>query len=139
MELGAGVPANWIVLVVGVIVDWAFAEKVANAKTARQNKPAANFPCETDLLGVNDARATEGLTLGLPVPETLAPGIFSDIQESIIQTAGLAVCSTICIRKALLTVRVKTKEQSTVLEIYLQRFTRVFGAEKAGQRADPLI
>jgi hypothetical protein len=31
MELGAGVPANWIVLVVGVTVDWAFAEKVAKA------------------------------------------------------------------------------------------------------------
>ena len=63
MELGAGAPANWIVLVVGVIVDWAFAEKVANAmKTARQNKTAANFPRETDLFGFNVAMITEGLT-----------------------------------------------------------------------------
>ena len=45
MELCAGVPANWIVLVVGVTVDRAFAEKVANAmKTTRQNKSAAQFP-----------------------------------------------------------------------------------------------
>src|SRR5689334_24977733 len=73
MELGAGVPANWIVLVVGVIVDWAFAEKVANAKTARQNKTAANFPCETDLLGVNDARITEGLTFRPSCPGNLGP------------------------------------------------------------------
>jgi hypothetical protein len=39
IELSAGVPANWILLVVGVIVDWAFAEKVANAmKTAKLSK-----------------------------------------------------------------------------------------------------
>lgn len=71
MELGAGVPANWIVLVVGVIVDWAFAEKVANAKTTRQNKTAANFPRETDLLGVNDARITESLTFWPSCPGNL--------------------------------------------------------------------
>lgn len=77
IELCAGVPANWIVLVVGVIVDWAFAEKVANAmKTARQNKTAADFPQKTDLLGANVTAVIEGLTFSLPVPETLAPGIF---------------------------------------------------------------
>jgi hypothetical protein len=58
------------------------------------------------------------------------PESFTVIQEGIIQTAGLAICSTICIRKALLTVRVKTKEQSTILEIYLQRFTSWFLAQK---------
>lgn len=77
MELSAGVPANWMVLVVGVIVDWAFAEKVANAmKTTRQNKTAAYFPRKTDLFGVNVTAVIEGLTFSLPVPETLAPGIF---------------------------------------------------------------
>lgn len=130
MELGAGVPANWIVLVVGVIVDWAFAEKVANAKTARQNKTAANFPGETDLLGANDARITEGLTFGLPVPETLASGIFywhsrrhhPNCRASYLQhdlyPEGTANCAC------------RTKEQSTVLEIYLQRFTSRFLAQK---------
>ncbi len=77
MELCPGVPANWIVLVVGVIVDWAFAEKVANAmKAPRQSKTAAYFPRKTDLPGVNVAAVIEGLTFSLPVPETLAPGIF---------------------------------------------------------------
>src|SRR6478609_4972417 len=91
MELAAGVPANWIVLVVGVIVDWAFAAKVANAmKTARQNKTAAEFPRKTGLLRANDARIPEGLTFGLPVRGTLAPRIFSGVQEGIIQTAGAA-------------------------------------------------
>ena len=72
IELGAGVPANWIVLVVGVIVDWAFAEKVANAmKTARQNKTAANFPRETDLFGFNVAMITEGLTFWPSCPGNL--------------------------------------------------------------------
>ena len=77
IELCAGVPANWIVLVVGVIADWAFAEKVANAmKAPRQSKAAADFPRKTDLPGVNVTAAIEGLTFSLPVPETLAPGIF---------------------------------------------------------------
>jgi hypothetical protein len=77
MELCPGVPANWIVLVVGVIVDWAFAEKVANAmKAPRQSKTAAHFPRKTDLLGANVTAVVEGLTFSLPVPETLAPGIF---------------------------------------------------------------
>ncbi|HVG92305.1 MAG TPA: hypothetical protein VNB54_12510 [Alphaproteobacteria bacterium] len=37
------------------------------------------------------------------------PESFSDIQEGIIQTAGLAICSTICIRNALLTVHINQK------------------------------
>lgn len=77
MELCAGVPANWIVLAVGIMVDWAFAEKVANAiKTAKLNKTAADFPRKTDLSGANVTAVIEGLTFSLPVPETLAPGIF---------------------------------------------------------------
>src|SRR5690348_6390398 len=73
MELGAGVPANWIVLVVGVIVDWAFAEKVASAmKTARQNKTAANFPRKTDLLGANVTAVIEDPTFAFLVSTTLA-------------------------------------------------------------------
>jgi len=72
MELAAGVPANWIVLVVGVIVDWAFAAKVANAmKTARQNKTAAEFPRKTGLLRANDARIPEGLTFWPSCPGNL--------------------------------------------------------------------
>jgi hypothetical protein len=80
MEPCAGVPANWIVLVVGAIVDWAFAEKVPNAmKTTRQNKSAAKFPHKADLLCANVTAVIEGLTFNLPVPKTLAPGIFADI------------------------------------------------------------
>lgn len=72
MELGAGVPANWIVLVVGVIVDWAFAAKVANTiKTTRQNKTAAKFPRKTGLLRANDARIPEGLTFRPSRPGSL--------------------------------------------------------------------
>jgi hypothetical protein len=81
IELSAGVPANWMVLVVGVIVDWAFAEKVANAKTTRQNKAVADLPRKTDLQGANVTAVIEGLTFSLPVPETLAPGSFADIQK----------------------------------------------------------
>jgi len=62
IELCSGVPANWIVLVVGVIVDWAFAEKVANAKTTRQNKTVADFPRKTDLHGANVTAVIKGLT-----------------------------------------------------------------------------
>jgi len=77
IKLCAGVPANWIVLVVGVIVDWAFAEKVANVmKAPRQSKTAVEFPRKTDLRGANVTAVVEGLTFSLPVPETLAPGIF---------------------------------------------------------------
>jgi len=73
IELCAGVPANWIVLVVGVIVDWAFAEKVANAmKTTRQNKTAAEFPRNPHLLCASDAVLIEGLTLAFLVSTTLA-------------------------------------------------------------------
>src|SRR5689334_5068867 len=100
MELGAGVPANWIVLVVGVIVDWALAAKVANAmKTARQNKTAAEFPRKTGLLRANDARIPEGLTFWPSCPGTLAPRILSGIQEGIIQTAGNPTFSMTSIRK----------------------------------------
>src|SRR5690348_11604287 len=89
MELCAGVPANWIVLVVGVTVDWAFAAKVANAiKTTRLDKTAAQFLRKTGLLRANDARIPEGLTFWPSCPGTLAPGTFSSIQEGIIQTAG---------------------------------------------------
>ena len=60
-----------------MIVDWAFAEKVANAmKAPRQSKTAADFPQKTDLFGANVTAVIEGLTFSLPVPETLAPGIF---------------------------------------------------------------
>jgi hypothetical protein len=65
-----------MVLVVGETVDWAFAEKVANAmKTARQNKTAADLPRNPDLLCGNVTAVIEGLTFSLPVPETLAPEI----------------------------------------------------------------
>lgn len=78
MELCAGVPANWIVLVVGVIVDWAFAEKVANAmKTTRQNKPAAEFPRKPDLFCANDTAVIEGLTLAFPSREPWLPESFA--------------------------------------------------------------
>jgi hypothetical protein len=77
MELCAGVPANWIVLVLGVIVDWAFAEKVANAmKTTKQNKTAAELLRNSDLLCASDAVLIEGLTMAFLVPGTLAPEIF---------------------------------------------------------------
>jgi len=132
MELAAGVPANWLVLVVGVIVDWAFAAKVANAmKTARQNKTAANFPRETDLLGVNNARLAEGLTFWPSCPGNLGSrNLFLTFKKASSKLPGYAICSTIYIRKALRTVRVKTKEQSIVLEIHLQRFTSGFLAQK---------
>jgi hypothetical protein len=135
MELGAGVPVNWIVLVVGVIVDWAFAEKVANAKTARQNKTAANFPRETDLLGVNNARLAEGLNFWPSCPGNLGSrNLFLTFKKASSKLPGYAICSTIYIRKALRTVFVKTKEQSTVLENMSSAvYKRVFGAEKAGQ------
>jgi hypothetical protein len=89
MELCAGVPANWMVLVVGVIVDWASAEKVANArKTTRQNKPAAEFPRNPDLLCGSDAVLIEGLTLAFPSREPWLPRSFAgDFKEGIIQTA----------------------------------------------------
>jgi hypothetical protein len=41
------------------------------------------------------------------------PESFTGIQEGIIQTAGLAICSTIYIRKALLTVRVKQESNQS--------------------------
>jgi hypothetical protein len=75
MEPCAGVPANWIVLVVGAIVDWAFAEKVANAmKTTRQNKSAAQFPRKADLLCANVTAVIEGLTLAFPSRKPWLPG-----------------------------------------------------------------
>jgi hypothetical protein len=56
-----------MVLVVGVTVDWAFAEKVANAmRTTRQNKTAADCPRTPDLFCATDTAVIEGLTFGLP-------------------------------------------------------------------------
>jgi hypothetical protein len=82
IELSAGVPANWMVLVVGVIVDWAFAEKVANAmKTAMQSKTAADFPRKIDLPGANVTALIEGLTLAFPSRKPWLPGSFADIQK----------------------------------------------------------
>ena len=66
-----------MVLVVGVTVDCAFAEKVASAvKTTRQNKTAAELLRNSDLLCASDAVLIEGLTLAFLVPGTLAPEIF---------------------------------------------------------------
>jgi hypothetical protein len=66
-----------MVLVVGAMMDWAFAEKVANTmKTARQNKTAAESPRKPSLFCANDTGVIEGLTFGLPVPATLAAEIF---------------------------------------------------------------
>lgn len=77
MALGAGVPANWMVLVVGLMAVWAFAVKVANAmKTTRQNKAAAELLRNPDLLCASDAVLIEGFTLAFLVPGTLAPEIF---------------------------------------------------------------
>jgi len=75
-----------------VIVDWAFAAKVANAmKTARQNKTAAEFPRKTGLLRANDARIPEGLTFWPSCPGNLGSrDLLSGVQEGIIQTAGTA-------------------------------------------------
>jgi hypothetical protein len=98
-----------MVLVVGLMAVWAFAVKVANAiKTARQNKTAVEFPFKADLLRANDARIAEGLTFWPSFPGTLAPGIFTGIQEGIIQTTNAA---PVCIRKVLLIS--KTRERST--------------------------
>jgi hypothetical protein len=84
MELWKGVPANWMVLVVGVTVDWAFAEKVANAiKTTRQNKAAADFPRTPDLFCANDTAVVEGLTLGLPCLDNLwLPSSLTDVKKA---------------------------------------------------------
>src|SRR5690349_10840196 len=58
----SGVPANWIVLVVGLMVVWAFAEKVANvSRITMQSITAAEFPRRQCLLCANDATIPEGL------------------------------------------------------------------------------
>jgi len=122
-----------MVLVVGLMAVWAFAVKVANAmKTARQNKTAVEFPFKADLLRTNDARIAEGLTFWPSFPGTLAPGIFTGIQEGIIQTTNAA---RFCIRKALLTVASQKQESDQpVMQIYLSVIYKpVFYAEKAGQ------
>jgi len=119
MELCAGVPANWIVLVVGVIVDWAFAAKVANAmKTTKLDKTAAQFLRKTGLLRANDARIPEGLTFWPSCPGTLAPGIFSGVQEGIIQTAGASDLQHDLHPEALLTTRFKQESDQPIPQIY---------------------
>lgn len=61
-----------MVLVVGLMAVWAFAEKVATAmKTARQNKTTAEFTLTVDLLRANDARIAKGLTFWPSFPGTL--------------------------------------------------------------------
>ena len=96
MELCAGVPANWIVLVVGTIADWAFAEKVANAmKTAKPNKTAADFSRKTDLPGANVTAVIEGLTLAFPSRKPWLPGSFADV----LKKASSNCPGTIYIRK----------------------------------------
>ena len=82
MELCAGVPANWMVLVVGAIVDWAFAEKVANAmKTTRQNKSAAQFPRASGLFCAKTTGAMGDLISAFPSRKPWLPGSFADIQR----------------------------------------------------------
>ena len=89
MELWKDVPANWIVLVVGAIVDCAFAEKVANAiKITRQNKTAAEFSRKTGLLCANTTAVIEGLTLAFPSRKPWLPRSLSDIQEGIIHSVA---------------------------------------------------
>jgi hypothetical protein len=89
MELCAGVPANWMVF---VVVDWAFAEKVANAiKTARQNKTAAEFPRKPDLLCANVTVVMDCLTLAFPSRKPWLPRSLSDVQEGIIQLLGTVI------------------------------------------------
>src|SRR6476661_7416287 len=71
-----------MVLVVGVIVDWAFAEKVANAmKTAKLSKTDVDFPRKTDLPGANVTALIEGLTLAFPSRKPWLTGSFADIQK----------------------------------------------------------
>jgi hypothetical protein len=127
-----------MVLVVGVTVDWAFAEKVANGmKTARQNKTAAEFSLKAGLLRANDARIRKGLTFWPSCPGTLAPGIITDIQEGIIQTAGPPYLQRDLHPEALLNCASQTREQSTALEIYLHRFTSRFWRRKSGSMSRP--
>jgi len=51
IELCAGVPANWMVLVVGVTVVWALAEKDSKPnRSAMQNKNSEIFPHKKEFL-----------------------------------------------------------------------------------------
>ena len=136
MELCAGVPANWIVLVVGAIVDWAFAAKVANAiKNTRLGKTAAQFLRKTGLLRANDARIPEGLTFWPSCPGTLAPGIFSGVQEGIIQPASAPDLQHDLHPEALLTAVPNKRAINPSCKYILQRFTsRFFLTQK--KRAD---
>jgi hypothetical protein len=143
MELWRGVPANWMVLAVGVVVDWALAEKVANAiKTTRQNKTAAEFPLKTDLLRANEARIPEGLTCWPSCPGNLGSRIFNGVQEGIIQTAGAANLQHPFASGSAANCASQTKESDQPgLQIYGSAIYKpiFFDAEKAGQRVDPLI
>ena len=131
-----------MVLAVGVTVDWAFAEKVANAmKTARQNKTAAEFPLKAVLLRANDARIRKGLTFWPSCPGTLAPGTFSGIQEGIIQSAGAPDLQHDLHPEALLTMTSNKRAINPSCKYMLQRFASRFflTQKKAGRRSDPLV
>ena len=72
MRLGAGVPANWIVLVVGVIVDWAFAEKGSKPnRSAMQNKNSVNFTHVKFLFRAKTAVSIEDFTFMPSCPANL--------------------------------------------------------------------
>jgi len=113
------VPANWIVLVVGVMVDWAFAAKVANAiKTTRLDKTAAQFLRKTGLLRANDARIPEGLTFWPSCPGTLAPGTLVAFKKASSKLPGAPDLQHDLHPEALLAVHFKQESNQPVLQIY---------------------
>ncbi|MGZ7089311.1 MAG: hypothetical protein ACXVKH_07550 [Candidatus Angelobacter sp.] len=87
IELWAlGAPATWMVLVVGLMVVWALAEKVANpSRIKRQNKTVADFRPETCLLCAGDATLIEGPMVLPSRLVSLGPEILIEIQEGVIQ------------------------------------------------------
>lgn len=72
MELCAGVPANWIVLVVGVIVDCALAEKGSKpSRSAMQNKSSVNFTQVKSLFRARTAVSINDFTFVPSCPANL--------------------------------------------------------------------
>jgi len=72
MELCAGVPANWIVLAVGIMVDWAFAENGSKTnRSAMQNKISVNFTHAKFLFRAKTAVSIDDFTFVPSCPANL--------------------------------------------------------------------
>jgi hypothetical protein len=67
------VPANWVVLVVGVMVVWAFAEKDSKPnRSAMQNKSSETLPHKEFLFRAKTAMSIDDFTFVPSYPANIA-------------------------------------------------------------------